>query len=187
MGHSATLHIPCLVNLSIVLQLGANPFVTRAKAMAEAVGVVASGLGIAAFAQQIVSSAMKIQQLWSAIQHAPESVAIRVEEITAITTLISEVSDQYRQGPTSGSPRSTAFDMCLTFFKSSAKSLEDLVADLDKLMSTKRKRAAVKVVLKRETLAECKAKLESAKSMLILAQQSYQTLVPQLNVMQWSS
>lgn len=143
--------------------------------MAEVViGVVASGVGFAAFAGQLLDSVIKLQNLWTAVRNAPDDILLLVEDIAIVTNLISDIEPQFGQSSTAESTTPAAFNKCLLCFKRSVKDLEDLASKLESALKRNRKSGAVKVVLKKETIQNHRSRLESAKNTLNLAFQSYQ-------------
>ena len=135
--------------------------------MAEMFGAVASGVGIASFAVQIVDSGMKLNELWNAIKDAPEEIKWLKEDIDSINTILQELDAQ--QALTTCTPSATK--VCYAACRRTAETLENVVTELENTISRKKRRGSLKVVLKKEILASHKTRLSEAKASLSLALQ----------------
>jgi len=141
--------------------------------MAEAIGVVASGVGIAGFAGQTLESVLKLKQLWDDVRDVPEDIAMLLEEIELFTDQLTVIETHYQQILASSNSQ-PGLNRYLAFCGKIAKSLDDIVIDIRTLLRTRKRFATVKMVLKKETIAKYKSRLESAKTMLTLALQTLQ-------------
>ena len=69
-----------------------SPELVHLKArMAERVGVIASGISIAALAAQIANSVTKLKSYWDEVKEAPEDIQTLVEEIEALQLLLLDI------------------------------------------------------------------------------------------------
>lgn len=59
--------------------------------MAEAVGLLASGVSIGTLAAQIIGSIVKLKSYWSRIQNVPEDVRDMLEEIENLCYLLADI------------------------------------------------------------------------------------------------
>ena len=146
--------------------------------MAEAIGVVASGIAIGTLATGITSSIVKLKSYWDQVQDAPEDVRDLIEELEDLSYLLADIEDDQRQNPMSSLILdSTSTSRCLQHCKQGADRLKELTdnlrTDLDAPSKLKRKWASAKVVLKKSQIDRYKAKLERAIRLLSLSHQLY--------------
>lgn len=139
--------------------------------MAEILGVVAGGVGIAGFAAQIISSVQQIQDFWSSIRDAPADIKSLLDELTLLSEMLDDIDidEQTMRGQ-------VVATKAARYCQTAAKSIDAVVRDLaDGLQMTKGRKqwAAVKAVLKEKRMARSLQQLERAKAMLILAYQCY--------------
>ena len=146
--------------------------------MAEAIGVVASGIAIGTLATGITSSIVKLKSYLDQVQDAPEDFQDLIEELEILSLVLADMEDDQRQNPMSSLILdSTSTSRCLQHCKQGADRLkeltENLSTDLDASSKFKRKRASAKVVLKRSQIDRYRAKLERAIRLLSLSHQIY--------------
>ena len=146
--------------------------------MAEAIGVVASGIAIGSLAAGITSSIVKLKLYWDQVQNAPDDIHDLIEELEVFSHLLADIADDQQQNSMSSLAfDSTAISRCLQHCQRGADRLKDLTdnlsTDLDALTRTKRKWASAKVVLKKGQIDKCKEKLEGAIRLLSLSYQMY--------------
>ena len=147
--------------------------------MAEIIGIVASGVGLAAFAGQTLDGALKVQRLWNAVKNAPQDVADLVDEVVSTASLLSDIEARVIQMP-SIARLQTPLEKCFAQCKKIAESLESIALSLETSLRRKQAMGQIRVALKRETIASHKLRLESAKTTLLLAIQSCSAYVPVL-------
>ena len=137
--------------------------------MADALAVVASGVGVASFALQVVDCAAKLRRLWADIKDAPEDVINLIDEIQTLSQVLDAINVTHK--PAVGN---AMFDQCYVFCEHSVRNLESVARDLEKLVRRKRPVGVLRVVLKKDIIAKHRSQLERAKTSLLLAQQTYQ-------------
>ena len=146
--------------------------------MAEAIGVVASGIAIGSLAASITSSIVKLKSYWDQIQNAPEDIHDLIEELEVLSHLLADIADDQEENSMSSLIfDSTAISRCLQHCQKGADRLKELTdnlsTELDALTRTKRKWASAKVVLKNGQMDKCKKKMEGAIRLLSLSYQMY--------------
>ena len=146
--------------------------------MAEALGVVASGIAIGSLAAGITSSIVKLKSYWDQVQNAPEDIHDLIEELETFSHILADIADDQQQNPMSGLIfDSTATSRCLQNCQRGADRLnkltENLSTDLDASTKMKRKWASAKMVLKKSQIDRYKGKLEGAIRLLSLSYQMY--------------
>lgn len=153
--------------------------------MAEAIGVVASGVTIGALATGITSSILKLKSYWDQVQNAPDNVHDLIEELEILSCLLADIEDDQRQNPMSSLILdATSTSRCLQHCKQGAdrskEMTDNLSADLDASNKIKRKWASAKVVLKKNQMDRYKSKLERVIRLLSLSHQIYTRALLQL-------
>ena len=143
--------------------------------MAEVVGLLASGAGIASLGGQIFENIYKLQKMISAIQNAPQDVKVLLEEIAIVTNVMVECLER---PPPSGIGRGQreARDQALVHCGVACKHLFTTVSEIHDGISGSKYRSkwySLLTVLKAGKIAQLVARLEMAKTTLALAQLSY--------------
>ena len=146
--------------------------------MAEAIGVVASGIAIGTLAAQITSSIVKLKSYWDDVQDAPQDIQDLLEEVDILRHLLNVIADDQRQNSASSLILdSTSISSCLLLCKKEVDQLQELTdslgTHLDAKGSLRRKWASMKVVMKKDKVEKYKTKLERAIRLLSLSQQTY--------------
>ena len=143
--------------------------------MAEVVGIIASGAGIATLGGQILESVFKLQQIFADIQDAPEELRSILEEIAIVANVLIECSQQSRSSP-SGITQSGARDQALLYCESACRGLFAIVSEIEDGIRGPKSRSkwySFLAVLKAKKIANLVSRLERAKSTLALAQLMY--------------
>ena len=146
--------------------------------MAEAIGVVASGIAVGSLAAGITGSIVKLKSYWDQVQNAPEDVHDLIEELEVLSHLLADIADDQEQNSMSSLIfDSTAIPRCLQHCQKGADRLKELTdnlsTELDSLTKTRKKWASAKVVLKKGQIDRNKEKLEGAIRLLSLSYQMY--------------
>jgi len=66
--------------------------------MAEAIGIVASGISIGQLAGQVTACTLKLKAYWDEIKKAPTEIKYPVREIDALSPILSQIQDGYTGG-----------------------------------------------------------------------------------------
>ena len=146
--------------------------------MAEAIGVIASGIAVGSLAAGITSSIVKLKSYWDQVQNAPEDMHDLLEELEVLGHLLADIADDQQQNSMSGLIfDSTAISRCLQHCQKGADRLKELTdilsTDLDTSPRRKKQWASAKVVLKKGQIDRYKEKLERAMRLLSLSYQMY--------------
>lgn len=149
--------------------------------MAELLGLVVSGVSVAQIAGSIVTTSLKVKGLLEEVKEAPESLKAMLDYIEILTPILYEATaggdDDASTIPLT-LPAKSHLRQALTACQKAGEQLEVLAGDLmDQINAARggvrRKRAMVKVVLKRGTLAQHEARLQRAIWLLQVAQGAY--------------
>ncbi|KAE9376176.1 ankyrin [Stipitochalara longipes BDJ] len=141
--------------------------------MAEAVGILASGIALGQLAEQIARSIRSLHSLWHDIQGGPASLADTLEELEILgDTLLQLHSDVGKQSI--GRLGTKSLDYC----RKTAEELEDIARKLQAGLNRQsgkmmKQWSKMKVVLGKREMKELQQKLERAKLMLSLAVNCY--------------
>ncbi|KIN05294.1 hypothetical protein OIDMADRAFT_25863 [Oidiodendron maius Zn] len=143
--------------------------------MAEVVGALASGAGIASLGCQIFESIYKLQQTLAAIQNAPQELKTILEEIAIVTTILVQYSE--RPHPLSVSQsQNAAREQAVLYCETACRQLFTLVSEIESGIRESQYRSrwyCFLAVLKAKRIGDLVARLERAKSILALAQLMY--------------
>jgi hypothetical protein len=153
--------------------------------MAEAIGVVASGISIVQLAGQIATSIAKLRGYWEQVKQAPSDIEHLMGQIDSLSLLMTQIHDD--QGGLGWGLDHSYMRHCLNRCEESSKELQLLVGDLERLLERegkwKRKVGALKVVFKKDDLKRLKTRLKSAVKLLQLAQGCYHRSFPLFKTM----
>lgn len=142
--------------------------------MAEAaVGVVASGAGLAGLTGQIVDGLVKVKRFYDEYKEAPDDMKDTIFEIENLLDTLREINEDQEQHPV----QSSNLTRCLTSCEMATKKFSDLAQELDTLMASRRRVGAFKTVLKRDKLAKYGDRVEKAKITLCMSYGHYSRYV----------
>ncbi|OTA68467.1 hypothetical protein K449DRAFT_322913 [Hypoxylon sp. EC38] len=150
--------------------------------MAEALGVAASGIAIAQISTQVGGTVLKLKRLWDEVKDVPDDIADLMEQIECLDPTIWEIENSFNQ---SGLPpliwdelasRSTTV-YCRKALQNLTGMVDELSLYINNAKKGRRKIAAIKVLLKKDSLRKLERRLENAVGMLSLAQQSYHVVL----------
>lgn len=153
--------------------------------MAEVLGLVASGLSIAQIAGSIVTASLKLKALLDEVKDAPENLRDMLDHIELLTPILCEATagggDVANTSPPHLSATShleQALQKVLAACQTAGEQIELLATDLMSQIGVarggvRRKRAMVKVVLKKGKLAQYEMRLQKTIQLLTLAQNTY--------------
>lgn len=150
--------------------------------MAEVLGVVASGLSVAHVAGSIVTTSIKVKALLDEVKDAPDYLKEMLDYIEMLTPILSEATtagDQSADTTNSLPLAATShLQQALARCQAASEQLEALAKNLMSQMDlarggVRRKRAMLKVVLKKGTLAGYEKRLQRTIQLLRLAHDTY--------------
>ncbi|KAK8040187.1 hypothetical protein PG993_008598 [Apiospora rasikravindrae] len=146
--------------------------------MAEILGAVASGVALVEVATKAAGTVLKLQQLWREVKNVPETIANLMMHIECLDPAIWEAETHFSHA--SLSPHlwnDTAARKSTQCCRLALQRLSDLVRDLNAHIDSAKRRhkgiAFVKVMLRKDELRALERRLETAMSMLQLAQNGY--------------
>ncbi|KAI0137028.1 hypothetical protein BJ170DRAFT_40313 [Xylariales sp. AK1849] len=153
----------------------------RSTAMAEVIGVVASGIAVVQLAAGVSQALVKLKSLWDEIKDVPEGIEYLMEEIEVLQLALGDIeTDVHRQETIahSGSgPPFPSIQPILRYCQSAEHSLSELVYALNTQIKSSRTLqrgiGKVRVVLKKDILQGYERRLQRAISLLTLANQEY--------------
>jgi hypothetical protein len=143
--------------------------------MAEVVGLLASGVGIATLGYQILKSVYKLQQILTAIRDTPQGLKDILEEIAIVTNVLIQFSERPHP-PTIGPNQPEARDQALLHCEKACKHLFSIVSEIEDGIRGPKCRSrwySGVAALKAKKIVDLVARLERTKSTLALAQLMY--------------
>lgn len=153
--------------------------------MAEVLGIVASGLSVAQIAGSILTTGFKVKTLLREVKDAPHGMRDMLDHIELLTPILCEATTNDEESAGTNPPLlpatshlRQALHNSLTACQAAGEQLEILAGALKSQIDAarggvRRKRAMVKVVLKKGTLAQYEVRLQRAIQLLTLAQSTY--------------
>jgi hypothetical protein len=105
--------------------------------MAEAFAVVASGVGIASFALQLLDSAVKLRRLWTDVKDAPAEVIDLVSEIEVLSRVLGTIKLIHPPMP-GNATFDAVFNQYYSLCEQGALNMERMAGDLEMLIKRKR-------------------------------------------------
>lgn len=146
-----TIHCSALRPLSIAICLRSS--------MAEAVGIIASGISITGLIGTITKAAMQIRTLYHEIQDAPDEMAFRPQELQILSDILKQ----------SSAVSLAAKSLCELCFSELQLILVELQSQIYQSRGLKRKVASAKVVVKKDVMNKLDTRLERSIRLLMLA------------------
>ncbi|THV53952.1 hypothetical protein BGAL_0038g00300 [Botrytis galanthina] len=137
--------------------------------MAE-IGIIASGMGVASLGLQLMDGVRKLKQFWDEVKEAPEDIQYALEELDALSLVLSDIHTSNSNLPSIASATVTK---CLELCRRGTDILNTTVKDLNGAISKRRKIGSAKVVLKKDTLDKFRNRLRDAQYMLMLSRLTY--------------
>lgn len=153
--------------------------------MAEVLGLVASGISVAQIAGSIITTSLKLKALLDEVKDAPESLRNMLDHIELLAPILCETTTGRDESATTNlaplpatSHPQQAIQKAFTACQAAGEQLEILARTLMSQIDAarggvRRKRAVVKVVLKKGTLAQYETRLQKSIQLLTLAQSTY--------------
>ena len=146
--------------------------------MTTVVSLFAASIAIGSLVPQIIGSVSHIQDFLSSIKDGPEDIRNFLKDLEILAELVSEIKASTNPR-TSNLPDNVTTKKALTHFEEAAASLTQAVDTIKMGFSAKKKAkrtwAAVTAVLKEKMHGKLLFRIARAISILILAQQVYQT------------
>ncbi|KAI1205285.1 uncharacterized protein F4807DRAFT_443459 [Annulohypoxylon truncatum] len=146
--------------------------------MAEAFGVVASGIAVAQVAGTAAGAVIKLKRLWEEVKNVPENIADLMEQIDCLDPALWEAEQHFIQNQLP--PQlwdDTAAVRSAKYCRKALQNLTDVAEDLASQVNSKKKVergiSRVKVILKKGCLHNLERRLGTAVRMLESAQLGY--------------
>jgi hypothetical protein len=145
--------------------------------MAEALGVVASGIAVAQLATQVASSIIKLKNYCEHIKDVPSEIG-HLREIDSLNLILCHIQDdQARQSDPASIGNSVYLKQSLELCQQGSTELgilvNELAAKIDGKHGLKKKFGSAKVVLKNEEIKKLKRRMKSAIRLLSLSYQCH--------------
>ena len=131
--------------------------------MAELLGLVSGGAGIASLAVQIGQAVVRLKELYDCMRNAPKEVTALVDELLLLARLLERLR--------SDDDESDLWQECYEYCKRTRDTLSQLADQIATKLRTAKTRGRLKWVLNSDSIAKQREKLDSAKTLLLLAQQ----------------
>ena len=146
--------------------------------MAEIFGLVAGGVSIGALAGQIASSVVKLKSYLDQVRDLPEDIALLVDEIDDLYSLLSDIeADQCRNPYSAILFDNNSSSRCLDHCKRGADRLrrvvDNIAVEFGSIKPIKRRWKAAKIIWKRDRVEKYRAELASTVRLLTLSHQVY--------------
>lgn len=147
--------------------------------MAEVFGVVVSGITLAQLSGEILSNGLKIKGFVSDIYDAPESLHILLDQLQILGQVFQELDHSHDISVASmiDLPSQASLLTATSHCKKAVERLnslaQDLAGQIEASRGMRQKIGRIRVVLKKDTLAKYERHLQSAVTLLSLAQQAY--------------
>lgn len=133
--------------------------------MAE-IGSIASGIGVASFALQLLDGIKKLKQFWDDVQDSREDIRSTIKNLEALSSVLSDINTYSPDWPLISSATVTK---CLNLCQRGVDMLSVIVKDLSVAVSKRKKIGGATAVMKKDTLEKFQNRLRDAQYMLVLA------------------
>ena len=142
------------------------------EAMAEMLSIVTGGVGIASLAIQMGDSVMKLKNFRNAVEEAPEEVKYLIEEIEALSLVLSEIGANENEDDMA-QISAVSLKKCLELCRRGAEVLSTVARQAEQEIVEKKRVGSVKMVLKKGLLDTLRDRLKTVQFVLILSNQTY--------------
>lgn len=143
--------------------------------MAEILGAVASGFGVAEFALTVGESMSKLRRLWKDVQEAPETIATLQREISQLKKILLDLDNGpgatllAPAGPVpllNDQPTTPITAHCREALRDLQSMIDDVSGEISSVKRGKRQLSKLKVVLKKSDIEKFQARLDKALDLL---------------------
>jgi len=138
--------------------------------MAEILGAVAAGIGIASFVIQIGDSVAKLKGFIGLMKEAPTELRSLIERVENLNKLLDFIAAQTRQMQIPD-VQSTIVDNIFQDYYKTALRLATIARDLEKEVAAHITKGRVKFAMKKQALDSLKTRLEEEKTTVLLSYQ----------------
>jgi len=126
--------------------------------MAEAIGIIGSGVVIASFAVEVPQKITEIKGFINSLKTAPEEINLLIEEISILNELLLSVDALPLH--------SDITNRCGRLCRRAAETLSDILEECKRKLETRKFLGRIEFVLRNDDIEKCIRRLERAKSML---------------------
>jgi hypothetical protein len=138
--------------------------------MAEVLGAVGSIVGVAAFAQQLAQSVYKIKRFCDNVRNAPSELQDTLEHIANMVALLENLGQEAAlDHEASHLPAGAILKQCLELCRRAAERINSIANDLQNELQTRKRRAAIHIVIRQDAMDKLLTRLDRSKSDLVLA------------------
>ena len=146
--------------------------------MAEALGVVASGIAVTQLATQVASSVIKLKNYWEQIKDVPTEISYLLREIDSLNLILCYIQDDQAGQSDPVSVGNSVYlkqslDLCQQGCVELGSLVNELAAKIEGKNGLKKKFGSAKVVLKNEEIKRLKRRMKSAIRLLSLSYQCH--------------
>ncbi|KAH6674255.1 hypothetical protein B0J14DRAFT_539955 [Halenospora varia] len=146
--------------------------------MAEAIGLLASGLSIAHLASEVTRTIIRLKDYWDQIKDAPSEIILLLREIESIGLIMCHIQDDTRNLKGMSTAGNIHLLQSLELCNEGVGHLTSLVNELGEMIFESRSRwrqnlGCVKVALKKEEIKRLKRRMKSAIQLLSLSYQCH--------------
>ncbi|KAH8685830.1 hypothetical protein BGZ60DRAFT_523105 [Tricladium varicosporioides] len=146
--------------------------------MAEAIGLIASGISIAHLAGEVTRTVIKLKDYWDQIKDAPGEINLLLREIESLGLIMCHIQDDTRKLQGISTIGNIHLFHSLELCNEGVNHLASLVSELDEKIFESRSRwrqsiGCVKVVLKKDEIKRLKKRMKSAIQLLSLSYQCH--------------
>jgi hypothetical protein len=139
--------------------------------MAELIGVVASGAGLASLAIQLGGSIIKLERFCSAVRTAHEDLRAVIFEVKTLGLVLRKIELDPVDASSNMDPE--IMQHCVQICQDAVARIENVAATLEASIQSQRIPGMIKTVLKEKQIQEMFQRLDRAKGTLMIAYQAY--------------
>ncbi|OIW26931.1 hypothetical protein CONLIGDRAFT_492708 [Coniochaeta ligniaria NRRL 30616] len=147
------------------------------QAMAEVIGVAASGIALAGVAGKIMTTSLAIKRLLDDVAELPETFTLLLDHIEVLTPVLVQASSDATGISTTPSALDRALGAAAAQCSKALDQLKSLASDLSEQIEQsrgfRRRLVAVKIALRKDVIVKHEKRLHNAVKVLSIAQQTY--------------
>jgi len=141
--------------------------------MAEAFGVLSGAFGVFSLSIQIASSIKTLKDFVDVVKETPAEAHHALNEVEALSLVLQDIEQSVRDQTAALPAMQPAIIKAVQLCKTSNDILEALAQELNNMAIAGKRWLSVKAALRRDRLTRFRMKLESTKTLLVLANQCY--------------
>jgi hypothetical protein len=144
--------------------------------MAELLGAVAGGIGIASFVIQIGDSLVKLKRFKDSIRDAPEELRCLIQNLEDLSKILESIGTRAQQCQIPDG-EDDIIDKSLIDCHGAARNIYQVAKEIEQIIVASGRKGRVKFAIKKQIMESLRSRLEEAKATVLLSHVARATYV----------